>query len=173
MIFRVFVPIVFISILFIFSCCDKKDEIQNLGCFIVENPNTLSTCSYEIPPPPGGVEEILKVVENMPRFPGCEDSLSTKQEKYACSEALMNHFITSRLIYPELAVANQVEGEVVITFVVEEDGCLSGIKILRDIGCGCGVEAQKVIAQMPTWINGNQRGVPVRVQFNLPIKFEL
>ena len=161
-----------LSLIFLFSC-KKKEETQNLGCFIVENPNLLSTCNYEIPPPPGGVEEIFKVVEDMPLFPGCEDSLSTKQEKMACSEALMNHFITSRLIYPELAVANQVEGEVVITFVVEEDGCLSGIKILRDIGCGCGVEAQKVIAQMPTWINGFQRGTPVRVQFNLPIKFEL
>ncbi|MCD6111821.1 MAG: TonB family protein, partial [Bacteroidales bacterium] len=62
---------------------------------------------------------------------------------------------------------------VYITFVVEPDGSVTHIKILRGIGGGCDEEAIRVIKAMPKWNPGRQRNKPVRVQFNMPIKFTL
>ena len=104
-------------------------------------------------------EEIFTVVETQPQFPGGDDSLYS--------------FIYSNLRYPQEAIDNGIEGNVYITFVIEKDGSITNIKILRDIGYGCGAEAVRVLKMMPKWIPGKQRGKPVKVQFNIPIKFEL
>ena len=57
--------------------------------------------------------------------------------------------------------------------MVEKDGQVTNAKVLRDIGGGCGDEALRVVKSMPKWKPGTQRGNPVRVQFNLPIVFDL
>ena len=62
---------------------------------------------------------------------------------------------------------------VVLSFVVNKEGGIEEVKIVRNVAGGCGLEAQRVIESMPKWIPGVQRGKPVRVQFNLPIKFGL
>jgi protein TonB len=66
-----------------------------------------------------------------------------------------------------------VQGKVYVTFVVEVDGSITDVKVLRGIGSGCDDEAVRVVKSMPKWVPGKQRGVPVRVQFNLPINFKL
>ena len=66
-----------------------------------------------------------------------------------------------------------IQGKGFVTFVVEKDGRGTNIKILRGIGGGCDEEAIRVVKNMPNWIPGKQRNVPVRVQFNLPISFVL
>ena len=104
-------------------------------------------------------EEIFIVVEDDPEFPGGKDSL------YA--------FIERNLVYPQWAKDNKIEGKVYVSFTVETDGSISNIKVLRDIGGGCGAEAVRVLMKMPKWKPGKQRGKPVRVQFNLPIEFKL
>lgn len=104
-------------------------------------------------------EAIFFVVEVQPEFPGGMDSM------YA--------FIQKNLIYPEKAKAEGIEGRVFITFTIEKDGSVSNVKILRGIGGGCDEVAKEVVEKMPKWKPGTQRGKPVRVQFNLPIKFEL
>jgi protein TonB len=75
--------------------------------------------------------------------------------------------------YPEEAKELGVQGKVFVTFVVEIDGSISNVRVLRGIGSGCDDEAVRVVKSMPKWIPGKQRGVPVRVQFNLPINFKL
>ena len=75
-----------------------------------------------------------------------------------------------------MARENGVEGICYVSFVVGVDGKLGEIKLLRDIGAGCGREALRVIAKMAkekTWIPGKQRGKPVKVRFNLPISYKL
>jgi len=104
-------------------------------------------------------EEIFTVVEVQPQFPGGEDSLY--------------NFIYSNLRYPQVAKDNAIEGRVFLTFVVEKDGSITNVKIIRDIGGGCGHEAKRVVEMMPKWIPGKQNGKPVRVQFNMPIRFEV
>lgn len=110
----------------------------------------------------------------MPRFPGCED-LPTEQEKSDCSREKLLNFINDNLKYPVLAQENGLQGTTVVTFGVETDGTLSNIKVVRDIGCGCGEEAARVVALMNErgirWTPGTQNGKEVRVQYNLPIRF--
>lgn len=128
------------------------------------------------PPPPPKEEEIFVVAEDMPRFPGCED-LPSKKEKEQCAGQKLLEFIYANIQYPAVARENGVEGTVVVAFVVEKDGSVADIKLLRDIGAGCGDEAQRVVKLMNAmperWIPGKQRGKAVRVQYNLPVKFVL
>lgn len=132
-----------------------------------------------IPPPPK-IEEpdetIFVAAEDMPRFPGCEE-LTTKKEKEACATKKLLEFIYKNIKYPPIARENGIEGTVVVSFVVEKNGKIADAKVLRDIGGSCGQEALRIVnlmnQQNQIWRPGMQRGVPVRVQFNLPIKFKL
>lgn len=117
-------------------------------------------------------DEIFKVVEDNPAFPGCE-GISDKAEKKRCADEKMLQFIYSNIKYPAIARENGVEGMAVIKFVVEKDGSITSPEIARDIGAGCGAEALRVVQMMPKWEPGKQRGRAVRVQFNLPVKFKL
>ena len=104
-------------------------------------------------------EEVFLVVEEDPDFPGGLGALS--------------QFIADNIKYPELAKQNNITGRVFVSFVVEKDGSVGQVKVLRDIGGGCGAEAVRVVKSMPKWKPGKQRGKPVRTQFNLPVNFEL
>ena len=85
------------------------------------------------------------VVEEMPRFPGCETIAGTDADKKQCAEKKMLTFIYSNIVYPSIARENGVEGVVVVRFIVEKDGSLSGLGLVRDIGGGCGEEAMRVL----------------------------
>ena len=103
--------------------------------------------------------EIFTVVEEQPGYPGGE-------------EARIG-FLQQNIKYPEEAKELGIQGKVFVTFVVEVDGSITDVRVLRGIGGGCDEEAIRVVRAMPKWVPGKQRGVPVRVQFNLPIKFTL
>ena len=103
--------------------------------------------------------EIFTVVEENPTFPGGE----TKLYKY----------LGESIKYPEEAKELGIQGRVFVNFVIETDGAVSNVKVLRGIGGGCDEEAIRVIKSMPKWTPGKQRGIPVRVSYNLPIKFTL
>ena len=103
--------------------------------------------------------EIFTVVEAMPTFPGGD------------SERM--RFLQDNIKYPQMARESGIQGTVYVTFVVEPNGSVSDVRILRGIGGGCDEEAIRVIKLMPKWEPGMQRGKPVRVQFNMPIKFTL
>ncbi len=132
------------------------------------------------PPPPSAStplpEGVFKVVEEMPRFPGCEN-LETIEAKKRCADQKMLEFIYQNIKYPAKARENNTEGMVVITFIVETDGTLSDIKAVRDIGNGCGDEAVRVAQLMNDrnirWTPGKQSGQAVPVQFNLPVRYKL
>ena len=85
----------------------------------------------------------------------------------------MYEYLYANIKYPQVAKENNITGRVYLTFVVEKDGSIANPKILRDIGGGCGNEALRVIKSMPKWSPGKQRGKAVRVQFNLPVVFDL
>lgn len=104
-------------------------------------------------------EEIFTVVETMPSFPG--------------GDIARIKFLQKNIKYPQMARESQIQGTVYVTFVVETDGSVTDVRVLRGIGGGCDEEAVRVIKMMPKWNAGQQRGKPVRVQFNMPIKFTL
>jgi len=118
-------------------------------------------------------EEVFIIVDDMPRFSGCEVSGYTNDERKKCAEKKMLEFIYENINYPIEDKQNDVEGMVVLTFVIEKDGSISDPKVSRDLGKGCGEEALRLVKSMPDWIPGKQNNQPVRVQFNLPIRFKL
>lgn len=107
------------------------------------------------------VEEapIFTVVESMPEFKG--------------GGAELYKYLGSNIKYPVMAKESGIQGKVYVTFVVERDGSVTDVKLLRGIGGGCDEEAIRVVASMPKWKPGKQRGKPVRVQYNLPVRFTL
>ncbi len=104
-------------------------------------------------------EQVFVVVESMPQFPGGYE--------------ILIKYLGENISYPKAAREAGIQGKVFVSFVVEKDGKVTNIKILRGIGGGCDEEAVKVVQNMPDWIPGKQRSVAVRVQFNLPISFTL
>ena len=102
---------------------------------------------------------VFNLVEKQPEFPGGE-------------QALLD-YIGSNVHYPKKARKKNIQGTVYISFIVEKDGKVSTVRVLRGIGGGCDEEAVRVVSSMPAWKPGYQRGKPVRVQFNLPIRFIL
>lgn len=103
--------------------------------------------------------DIFTVVEQMPEFPG--------------GYVAMLKYLKDNIIYPTQAKEAGITGTVFVTFVVDENGRIASIKVLRDVPGGCTEEAVRVISGMPKWAPGKQRGKPVKVQYNMPIKFNL
>lgn len=104
-------------------------------------------------------DEVFNVVEKQPQFPG--------------GEPARMQYLQQNLNYPKKAREAGIQGTVFITFVVEKDGSLSNVRILRGIGGGCDEECLRVVRDMPDWEPGKQDGETVRVQFNMPVKFKL
>lgn len=103
--------------------------------------------------------EIFTWVEQQPVFPGGEEKLF--------------EYLGKNIKYPPMARESGISGTVYVTFVVEGNGQITDVKKLRGIGGGCDEEAIRVVKNMPPWTPGKMNGRPVRVQFNLPIKFTL
>lgn len=127
------------------------------------------------PPPPPAAEEIFQVVEDMPRFPGCENE--PKEKRIDCANQKLLQFIYKNIKYPPIAKENGIEGTVVIQFVVDQSGTITDATIVKDIAGQCGQEALRVVQLMNNmgekWIPGKQRGRPVKVRYTLPVKFRL
>lgn len=103
--------------------------------------------------------EPLTIAEVMPEFPGGKDALFA--------------YIGKNLKYPQQAVEEGIEGVVFVTFVVEVDGRITGVTVLRGLGGVLDKEAVRVVSGMPNWMPGKQNGKAVRVKYNLPIRFKL
>ena len=146
-----------------FEVVEDDKEVKNE--LVVNAEVTEETKNIEITPVKIEEEEeeeeqqIFTVVENDPEFPGGMEALYK--------------YLAQNIKYPQLARDNNITGRVYVTFVVERDGSITGCKVLRDIGGGCGAEAVRVVKSMPKWTPGKQRGKAVRVQFNLPVNFNL
>lgn len=104
-------------------------------------------------------DDVFVAVEQQPEYPGGMDALRT--------------FLGKNLAYPRPAANAGVSGRVFISFVVNTDGTLTDVQVLKGIGFGCDEEAVRVIQRMPRWRPGKQSGRAVRVKFNLPIAFTL
>lgn len=115
-------------------------------------------------PPPTAVDAADQVfqlfdVQQVPEYPGGQDSL--------------DQYIIRNLKYPRAAAKNGIQGMTVVKFIVEKDGSISNINLVRDIGGGCGAEAKRLLENMPKWTVGRKNGQPVRVQLTMPVRFRL
>lgn len=150
----------------------KLDEVQKsdkaVGAFTVEGNDEVSgsvlKAKEEIPapePPKHVVEEtkIFTVVEQMPMFPG--------------GDAALMGYLRDNIHYPTVAAENGVQGRVVVGFVVERDGSITDVNILRSVDPSLDREAMRVVKSMPRWTPGKQNGSAVRVKYQVPVTFRL
>lgn len=114
---------------------------------------------FDVPEETVKEERVFTVVEEMPSFPGGDEALFK--------------FIGANIDYPQMAVDAGITGKVYITFIVNDEGEIENIKLLKGIGGGCDEEAIRVLGTMPKWTPGKQRGKAVNVQYNIPIQFSL
>lgn len=120
--------------------------------------------------------KVWQRASQMPLFAGCESTGSTYSERKKCSDSKLITFIKSNLKYPLQAAKNKTDGVVLIQFIVEKNGSVSNIKIIKDIGDGCGQEAVRVIEMINSkklfWQPGIQGSQAIRFQYTLPVEFE-
>lgn len=93
--------------------------------------------------------------------------------RYSKGEEALMEFLSKNIHYPEIAKRAGVEGKVYLNFIVERDGSLSDITVLKGIGAGCDEEAVRAVKLLDTWIPGRQNGNTVRVKISFPIIFKL
>ena len=104
-------------------------------------------------------DSIYQIVDEMPQYPG--------------GEAAMMKFVANNVKYPQEAKDKEISGRVYVSFVIEKDGSVNEVKVMKGIGGGCDDEAVRVIKAMPKWKPGKQDGKPVRVSYMMPITFKL
>ena len=138
---------------------DTKMDIQT-----EDDASKRQTQTYTPPPPPKPkveeeTEEIFVVVEQQPEFPG--------------GNTAMMKFLGDNIKYPVIAQENGISGRVITNFVVEKDGSITDVQVVRGVDPSLDKEAIRVIQSMPRWKPGKQRGSAVRVRFTLPVVFRL
>lgn len=147
---------------------ELKETKTAIGAFDVkgndESGGTVLKAVEEIatPEPPKQEAEqnkVFDVVEQQPQFPGGMGAL--------------NQWLGSNIKYPAMAAENGIEGRVIVQFVVERDGSVSGVHVVRGVDSSLDKEATRVVAQMPKWIPGKQNGSAVRVKYTVPVTFRL
>ena len=112
------------------------------------------------PEPPKEEEtKIFEVVEQMPSFPG--------------GQAALFEFLSKNIRYPVVAEENGIQGRVIVTFVVERDGSITDVRVVKSVDPSLDKEAVRVTKSMPHWNPDMQNGGPVRVKFTLPVTFRL
>lgn len=160
------------------------NNLQHFGCTFSEIPIvTTYRMGDQLPTQPFAdhspeSREVFKVVEQMPIFPGADCGEIRKYPKRkACSDRAMLEYIYGHIRYPKKARDKGVQGMAVVSFVVEKNGVLTNIKVIRDPGYGTGDAVAKVVRYMKAdnirFEPGLQKGKPARVQFMLPVKFKL
>ncbi len=106
---------------------------------------------------PNQTGEVYTVVNKQPLFPG--------------GQKAFRQYIRENQNYPEEAKKAGLSGRVFVAFIVNTDGSIQNVELLKGIGMGCDEEAIRLVKRMPNWIPGRQSGKIVRVKYNLPIAF--
>ena len=144
---------------------DLAETNTAIGAFTVEgNDETAEVKHVEekiAEPEPVKEEEtkVFDVVEQMPSFPGGPSALM--------------QYLSSNIKYPVVAEENGVQGRVVCTFVVERDGSITDVRVVKSVDPSLDKEAMRVVKSMPKWIPGKQNGSAVRVKYTVPVTFRL
>ena len=138
------------------SCSQDASQTEDAKEEVVA---PVSPEAKEAPADSTAKEEVFMVVEQMPEYPG-----GMKE---------MLKFLQENVKYPENAMKNNVQGRVIVQFVIEKDGTPTEFKVARSVDPDLDAEALRVLQTMPKWKPGMQRGEVVRVKFTVPVSFKL
>ena len=137
------------------------------GITITEEDNDKWSVKIRDYPPPPVIDEPIDdgdipapVVEEKPKFMGGDENEFTK-------------WVFKNMVYPEVAIQNNIQGRVICSFVIAKDGNVVDVKILRGVDPLLDKEAIRVISMSPKWAPGKQHGKPVRVKYTFPVIFQL
>lgn len=122
-------------------------------------PDASDTATETVAPAPMPTDSVYEVAEVMPEFPGGTQALF--------------EFISKNLEYPQNAIDGQIEGRVIVQFVVDKAGKVDNIQVVRSIDKMLDQAAIDVVRALPAWKPGMQNGKPVNVRYTLPIAFKL
>ena len=136
------------------ATCEEEELVLRIGEVVVDE-----VVVDEVPAPDPNTKELFGVVEQMPAFCG--------------GDAALMKYLAENTHYPEEAKEKGMQGRVVVNFVVEKDGSITDVKVVRGIDPLLDKEAVRVVKTMPKWIPGKQSLVPVRVRYVLPVSFKL
>lgn len=103
--------------------------------------------------------QVFAIVEKMPQFPGGEKAI--------------NEFISKTLQYPVIAQENGIQGKVVCSFIINQDGSVTDAEVISGVDPSLDREALRIVSAMPKWTPGTQRGKAVRVKYTMPVTFTL
>lgn len=146
---------------------DLEDQDKDIAAKTVEGTDDA--------PPPEEVRELETKVE-APPAPKEDDTIHDYVEKppsFPGGEAELLKFLQANIKYPPLAKESNIQGRAILSFIVNKRGEIEDIKVIKDIGGGCGKEAVRVVGTMPKWNPGEQNGHPVKVKYTLPVLFRL
>lgn len=149
----------------VFELTEVKDEIE------IEEPDYILVIATGEPEP-------IEIDPSLFKEPMIEETdkiedIVEKMPSYVGGLEEFYKFVGKNLKYPAQARRMGIEGKVFVHFVVDRDGSLSDIKVVRGIGAGCDEEVERIIHKSPKWNPGKQRGEPVRVRMMMPITFRL
>ena len=156
--YLLFVPLAF-ALMFMNSCKRKpkvqKQEMEGTRVVVkAESPE--DTAQFKNAE---STEKTYVVVEQMPAFPG--------------GDAALMKYLSENIKYPKAAEKAGEQGRVVVNFIVEKDGAISNVNVVRSVTPTLDAEAVRVIKAMPKWVPGKQDGQSVRVKYNVPVSFRL
>ena len=130
---------------------------------VVEQSQANDTVNWEVAEAPQGeeapVEKVFDVVEKMPEYPGGMEKLF--------------EYLSQNICYPKEAMEKDIQGRVIVTFVVKKDGSISDACVVKSVDPLLDEEGLRVINAMPNWTPGMQKGEPVNVKYTVPISFRL
>lgn len=123
----------------------------------------------ELESDPSGVDSELLSKPNT----RTEDDVITFAEQMPEFNGDLSSYLSKNIVYPKIAAENKIEGKVIVQFIVEKDGSVSNVAVIKKAGWDMDEEAIRVVRAMPNWKPGKQNGKPVRVRYTLPINFKL
>lgn len=165
-----------VMLILLVAACNKDDDaieqepyVFSLGVHNCETDSIYASCTED------NYCEIYKIVENPPRFYNttCENFDRTVK-KVDCARDSLQAYLKQHVVYPQEAIDKGIEGDVVVSFVVHDvSGCLTKMKVVRDIGYGCGQAVLDVFMGMAPFTIGTQRQKNVPTQVNILYEFRL
>ena len=161
--YLMFIPVAALLLLFS-NCANKKaDKVQSdtekADTIVAAEPDKTAEPQVEVAITETKGDSIYSVVETMPDFPGGQKELLS--------------FLSRNIKYPTKAIENKIQGRVIVQFVVNKDGSISGAKVVRSIDPDLDKEALRVINSMPQWKPGMNKGEIVSVKYTIPVMFRL
>lgn len=145
----------------VIEIADNSEDVETVDFSAEDDANQRIVVQAPVAAPVEEEEEqqIFVVVEKMPEFPGGEDA--------------MRRYLARNIRYPLIAQENGIQGRVICQFVVNADGKIVDVQVVRGVEASLDEEAVRVIKSMPAWTPGKQGGKSVRVKYTLPIRFKL